>query len=1199
MNAPVADIDPYLALPLEGVQLVEASAGTGKTFTLATLVTRMVVEQGLRIGQVLAVTYTEAATQELRERIRARLDLAASVLEREPGADEGAEAALCRDIVARHLAGSGEDRDRLRRRLRQAAWEADLAAIFTIHGFCARVLREHALESGHGLDTPTVLTSDAALREELAADLWRHFAADPQWIDPLARLWSAPPQLAADLRVLLSREPLLPAPPTTEVADPGPGLEAAARALCAAFAEHGDSFRAELAQAIDQRVLNGSVYKTAWLDKCWAALDQWSVAGDFHAALAAETRRLCSATLREKTNKAAAGRTPESPLCGAMDRYVAARDARDAWLQGRAATLLHRVRELGRGRLATLKRVRRLQTYDDMIDGVADALAGEGAPALVAALRAQYRVALVDEFQDTDPRQWSIFRQVFAAPHGDQPAALFLIGDPKQAIYGFRGGDVETYLAARQAASVAPALDRNFRSRPAVLGTIAALYAGAAAVAAGDARLPPPFVDERIDFHPVLPGGRRRDADFLRGGNPAPALVVREIHDPGTEGTIRAGRARALATRACVAAIHQLLADARGGQAVLEGRAVQPGDIAVLVRKHHEATEVQQALAAAGIPAVAAGRRSLFATAEARELLALFEALVHPADDARLRTALATVLVGLDATQIDALETDGQVHAGLQRQAQDWRERWQRSGAFALVSDLAAAAGERLLGVLDGERRLTNYLQLGERMQSAQVQAPGLHAQLDWLRAAIANADPNDESQLLRLESDAGRVQIVTLHKSKGLEYPLVFLPFAGIGARPGGGGRHCAVHGAAGRELHWKLDSDEPRWKDAEAARRRAAQAEDARLLYVGLTRARHGLWVAAGRFYNAAATPLAAMVRGLGARPPDPMVVVDDSPVPPAPAPLPPLAAEAVPAVRRVDRVIGRDWWVYSFSQLARADAGTAAERDAGATGAEQGAADEVDAGPPVADEAFDPRFAGSRFGNVLHDALEHVDFAAWSGWRDGAPPPAGEDAALRDALIRGGYPETDLDAGAALLAALVGHTLVAPLPEGGRLCAVPAQSRRVEMEFHFALAPTRVDALLALLHRHGVLRGRGAFGSRSVLEGLMTGKIDLTYTAGGRWFVLDYKSNRLPAYDASSLQAAMAASEYDLQALLYTLAVHRWLRFRLGAGYDYARDFGGIRYVFSRGLAQGRGEGIHAQVPAAELVHALDALLSGEAA
>ena len=278
-----------------------------------------------------------------------------------------------------------------------------------------------------------------------------------------------------------------------------------------------------------------------------------------------------------------------------------------------------------------------------------------------------------------------------------------------------------------------------------------------------------------------------------------------------------------------------------------------------------------------------------------------------------------------------------------------------------------------------------------------------------------------------------------------------------------------------------------------------------------------------------------------------------------------------------------------------LMKAGAGEARTVRAIATGSETGAADEPLAtdGADAGIDACDPRFSGARFGDVLHDAFEHVDFQAWAGWRGGAAPP-GQEAALREALQRGGYVDRDLDDGVAALLPLVGHGLVTELPEGVRLCELPAEQRRAEMEFHFALQPTAVDALMALLHEHGVLLERNGFGARRTLEGLMTGKIDLTYTAAGRWYVLDYKSNRLPAYDPSALAAAMVHSGYDLQALVYTVALHRWLRFRLGEAYDYARDFGGIRYLFCRGLAGGGG--IHAAQPAPELVHALDALFAG---
>lgn len=368
-----------------------------------------------------------------------------------------------------------------------------------------------------------------------------------------------------------------------------------------------------------------------------------------------------------------------------------------------------------------------------------------------------------------------------------------------------------------------------------------------------------------------------------------------------------------------------------------------------------------------------------------------------------------------------------------------------------------------------------------------------------------------------------------------------------------------------------------------------------------MGLTRAEHALWLATGPFYNADKTALAPMLGDANAL--RAAGVAFDATLPPADLPRLPAAQDgAVPPARTPSRVLRNDWWVYSFSQLARAEGGDASSA---ATLPAPGGSDEPEAGEaldeaPAEAAAFDPRFAGNRYGVALHAALEHADFAAWRVWRDGAPAPADEARVIAAALGGEGYGEDALADGVALTTRLVGHTLTVALPEGVRLCDVPADARRAELEFQFSLQPTRVDALLALLHAHGVVRERQGFGLRQQLEGLMTGLIDLTYRHDGRWYVLDYKSNRLPAYDAAALQRAMAHSEYDLQALIYTLALHRWLRFRLGdaasgGGYDYARDFGGIRYVFCRGLDATRNPspGIHAQCFAPELVHALDAL------
>ena len=1187
--------NPYLDLALEGMHLVEASAGTGKTWTLATLVARLVVERGLRIGQILTVTYTEAATQELRKRIAQRLQLTVAMLDGACADDASAEARVTAQLLEDHRLRGTESQAQLRRRLRQASAEIDLAAIFTIHGFCARALREHALEAGQGFDAPELLTNERELHARLAADLWRSYAQDPVTADDLAAGWKGGhADLAADLPVLLRERGLLPAdaplPP-----DPLPGLWAAGQALAQGFLGHGTGFLADLRTALEGKVLNGSSYKVGWIEELWSQWAQWCQAGDFGAPLDPRIARFTAEAMRAKANSGKQAQVPDSPLCATVATYVEAVQACAIYRQRRRVQLLHRLRGDARARLQALKQQLRVQGYDDMIAGVANALEGTHGDDLVRGLRRQYAVALVDEFQDTDARQWRIFERVFAGA-GDHAAAgdpaLFLIGDPKQAIYGFRGGDVHTYLhAATTIASPAPRLAHNFRSRPALLAAVAALYRQA-----GDAA----FGDPRIGFFDVEPGGNHQDAEYQRQGADAPALTVWQAPSSPTDAAGKPARnwpaqkSRQLATEACVAHIHGVLVQAQAGTATIKDKPVQPGDIAVLVRSHREATMVRQALVALGIPAVSAGRQSLFATGEALELHALLLALLHGADDGRLRTALSTVLLGVDAHGIDALQADGQAHRHWQLEAERWRERLRSGGPLALVSDLCTDQAERLLGLDDGERRISNYLQLGEWLQEALRRTPGLHGLVDQLGHAITDADPGDEAQQLRLESDAKCVQIVTLHKSKGLEYPLVYLPFVGMGGGGRMSSRYCTVHDAGdGRQLHWKFELPEVDWDAIGKQWKQEQRAEDARLLYVGLTRAAQALWIAAGPFRGCDASPLTPMLAD-----PEPLRAagVEFDPQVPA-AGLPWLAAGSqapVPPARSLLRRLDSDWWVHSFSQLARADA--LSDSSSAATVPASGGNDEPDAGDDAApDPGFDARFAGNRYGVALHAVLEHADFAAWRHWRDGDDAPPGQAAVIAEALAGEGYGADEMDDGIALTTRLAGHTLTVALPEGVRLCDLPAGERRAEIEFQFALQPVRVEALLALLHAHGVVRERHGFGLRQRLEGLMTGLIDLVYRHDGKWYVLDYKSNRLPGYAADALQRAMRHSEYDLQALIYTVALHRWLRFRLGAAYDHARDFGGIRYLFCRGLDAGRADspGIHAQRFAPELVQALDAL------
>jgi len=911
--------DPYLTLPLDGLRLIEASAGTGKTFTLATLFTRLVIEQHLTLPQILAVTFTEAATQELRARIRERLALAAQVTACPAQDSDHPETLLTRSIIQQHLAHSGESAAQLAARLRRAVEDADLASIFTIHSFCAKALREHALDSGESLIQHALVTNPKDLYAELAADLWRIYSREPDDSKILTRLWKDQTALAGDIAVLASDLPLKPEIPQTLVPNPHFILEAATGQLTQSIIEHEQHARHIIADACANKTISAR-YKPSSFDKAFIELNAGVALGEWPRGDKYHIDKLATGRLEKLCNQ---GRTPpSSPLFDALQLWFDADDLIQQWLNQQKILLLHRLRDEIKQRFAQTKQQRQIQTYDDLIGHLANALRGEHADILAERLRTQYKFALVDEFQDTDPRQWEIFRSIFID-------GLFLIGDPKQAIYGFRGGDIHTYLNAKSSAIPAPPLNRNFRSRPSVLRAIETLYKNAGKAAFGSAD---------IGFIQILPGGQCNDEDYLLDGQPAPALTICQIESDGPP--MNAEPARTTITAACVADIHRVLFAARQGRAQIGGKPVEPGDIAVLVRNHKEATRIRQALAGTGIPAVAAGKQSIFATAEAHDIRLLLLALLHPSDPGRLRAALATVLLGEDAAAIAALESDpGHRH---HQRLLHWRQSWQRSGIFAMLAGICADHAQRLLTLSDGERRLTNTLQLAELLQQESARQPGPHGLLDWLSTRIIYADDNDEAQQLRLESDAHCVQIVTLHKSKGLEYPLVYLPFVGM-ETTSSHRVHRIIHDGDQRTLYWKIDPEDEDWASAVKQSAQDTGNETARLLYVGLTRAKHALWTAAGHWKGWENSPLAGMLQNQDALRATSGILVTRANSE-CPARLPPAPAPAPPPPRTIQRRIHADWWIYSFTQLAH----TQADDDPveGAIGAQPGGAeDELD--------------------------------------------------------------------------------------------------------------------------------------------------------------------------------------------------------------------------------------------------------------
>lgn len=1081
--------DLALRLPLSGVFLVEASAGTGKTFTLTAWVLRLLLETGIPLPQLLAVTFTRAATAELRERVRRRLRIAERVLAHE--AVEGAEAGQTRAIID-HARDKGIDDGTLKLRLQAALLQLDEAAISTIHGFCQRALREFGFLAG-ALGDDEVIDNADELWEEVAADVWRATSGgDAADFGFLTRLWKTPEALAGNLR----------------------GLCDPARKLLPDAGESGIA----------------------------------------------------------------------------------------AWL--------HRLREDASARFAWKLDERHQRTQDLLIERVWQA---SMQPHFATALKKRWPLMLVDEFQDTDPRQWRIFRNVFEAEsdaNAHFESGLFLIGDPKQAIYRFRGGDLPTYVEAREYARKhggEATLDVNYRSRPSVLKAIEALFAASGR----------PFVQDGIGFHHVE-SARAEDEDALKLGiAPPPGLTVHWL--PAPDDPAKKKRAKGVdevsAIATTVVEIARLL-----NHGTLRGRdgarPLRAGDIAVLVRTNKQAMAVRDALARAGIAAATQGNDSVFASDAANALRLLLEACAHPSDPARLRAALATPLLGASAVEIARLDADEAAAWAWHLRFEQASLAWQQRGPLPALLPFLSARSPQLLREHGGTRLLTDALHLAELLQAEAPAQHGVHGLLRWF-ARQCSAPPEREDAALRLDSDAQAVQVVTLHRSKGLEYPVVFLPFTAFAG--GGGGKgvrsvklveggepasyfYCTSGSGRKQEMLLGSASRHDTWLAQDELDDRA---EDLRLLYVGLTRAKHALHIAWGHSYDSNDTALQWLLHGgeKAGRQKDTLqpegmraridalaaasggsIVVQPMPTPdPLPEPLRARATDeaATPPAREAVRRLRVSGGQYSFSGLRARHAETLPAR---------GADDEAAAGSA---EDGDTILRGADFGNAVHAVLEATDFAAWRG---AAATPESQRRHVVEALRRYGLKASD--ANIAQTGRLVAAALNAPLPGIAMLAGLDATQRVAEMEFHFRLGATRLPELYALLERHGYPR-RHPPAHTGEIEGLMHGYIDLVYRDGdGRHYVLDYKTNDLGGrYDAAACAEAVSASDYDLQYLIYLVALQRWLKPRFGDGYDAGKRLGGAVYLFLRGLRPGDGaSGIHRDRPPQELIDALDALFDG---
>ncbi len=1204
MTAALETFDPFV-VTLAGQQLIEASAGTGKTYTIAGLYLRLVLEGERRVDQILVVTFTNAATAELADRIRKRLLAARRVFAGDPTDDTFLEA--LRERLGDHA--------RARRRLDNALRGFDEAAVYTIHGFCQRVLADRAFASGMAFETE-LETDDSERLAEIVDDFWRrHFyQAPPLLVDWLLKQRYTPEKLLAEIRPHLARPylALRRASASQDLDRLEAEFAAAYRAVRTAWEAGRDEVHDCLAAAMAAGDLKRTSYKAEDLAGWMVEMDDFLAPEQPNLE---PCKRLENFTTAKLARMAKQGRTPPEHRFFALCQSLS--EARDALAEAFAAKLCDLRADLldyANRELSARKQRDRVQSYDDLLLNLDQALDGPLADALANAVRKRYSAALIDEFQDTDPLQYAIFRRIY----GGSDCPVFLVGDPKQAIYSFRGADIYAYLDAHADARKRLTLGRNWRSVPRLIEAVNTLFEAN----------PQPFLLADIDFHPVRPAAKSDRRELLidaDDADPAP-LKLWFLHDPDAkQGKLGKGDAQSQAATACAGEVARLLNLAATGRARLGKEPLRGGDIAVLVFSHAEGETIRQALLRLGVPSVQRSRDNVFDSIEAAELEQLLRAVLEPSRDALVRAALATELVGYDASAILACEGDEARWGSVLDELQEAAERWQRHGFAAMFRELLRRweVPQRLLGLVAGERRLTDLLHLGELLQTAALTerlAP--EPLVAWLAERRRLHGGDVEEQQLRLESDEQLVQIVTVHKSKGLEYPVVFFPFAWSSGRSGNQDAIVRFHDPE-NENQAVLDFGSGQLDQARTQAAHERLAESLRLLYVALTRAEQRCYLAWGKLNQAESCALAWLLHQPSVRSPDKDAVeaaqdyyksLDADAVrtrlqrlvetsggsialtePPAGPVAPYRPVQPDPAelsARRFAGPVRGHWQVSSFTGLAAHNAAL----ETTLLQIEQPDHDALTGGEaePVARQrtiADFPRGAGA--GSCLHQIFELLDFTR-------------SDAAGRTALVEHTLARHGFDTGwTALVDAMVERVLAAPLDGAGlRLDQVASQECLKELEFYYPLAPLAGGTMSALLRRYGnwpeALNRHIETLHVNVKAGYMKGFIDLVFKAGGCYYLVDYKSNWLGTspddYHPDRLPEAMARESYYLQYLIYAVALHRYLRLRL-PDYDYGRHFGGVYYLFLRGIdPTSPGCGIYADRPPPELIEALDQALAG---
>jgi exodeoxyribonuclease V beta subunit len=1179
--------------------IIEANAGTGKTYTIVALFLRLLLEKELKVDEILVVTFTNKAASELRERILESLRTAKLVLSGENETN---------DAFLRELLEKTVDKEDAVKVINQAILNFDDSLISTIHGFCQKILREEALLAGSSFDAE-ISRQDSQL-DEATEDFWREYVADNSSTEPgqykLEVLYNLkkgnsdsahPDTLKKVLNDLFKK-------PYAEVE--GEVMKDVDRYLKEII-----SLRKNLKGSWDE---NLEFIRKEFLDNDLSRFSQYAegrilkmdnfLKSPLHGCEVIDQLKYFKWSYLDDDSNLTSKGTKKPQFCNFFELIDEYSDLISDIEKVRTTVLLEAYSKINERRI-NLKKESETYSYDDLLIRLRDVLTvGSNADNLTRKLRKRYSVALVDEFQDTDPVQYKIFDKIYPANSVD--SSLLMIGDPKQAIYTFRGADVYAYLKAKnELQGEVYTLQDNYRSSEGVIEGVNALFG------ASDF----PFLDEQIEYNPSGVGMEHLSQQFLQNGKQVPGIHF-TVYEPFQTGK---DDLRYYSVHQTVREICEVLEDPSlqiFDEELEVMRRVKPGDIAILVAKNRDAEKVKHELKKIGLSAVTYSREKVLESFEAIRIKLLMESVLDPESSSKAGNLLVSGFFGFDGDHLYKAGDDEAFLTQLFEILNQLNEIWYSKGFYAMIRHLLFKheSLHHFSAQPDSERVLTNLFHLADICAKAeQEQALSMGELYHWFLNEMKQAEDDDEKTQL-LESDQKLIKILTVHTSKGLEFPIVFCPFLWEGTRKEKGDEFNEYHDQKNR---LKINVDFRKDANTEIVQKSILESvsEEVRKTYVAITRAKYQCRIIWGSHTESHLSGMGGIILGkkfieenidnkLGQKDKqisttkfidsiseiqaqhtdfisikkfseyyqreEPVMMSDELDTIPDFQPY--SGPVQIQPGRRLD----------SFSSLS-SHGGDASQPDYDQT-LESYVSFLQDSSEQQRKQSIFTFPKGAKAGTAIHKLFEHEDFEFAAADQTNLIPIAEEvldqynfdkkwsgvlQKMMRDVT---GSTTGDLD-----------------------LSQVKRDDEIREMEFHFPSSDLQLDEILEIIRN-----SPQTHKNKSRLQNYLTGFIDLTVRQDGKYYILDYKSNYLgdhnEDYEPAKLKREIESANYDVQYHIYTVALKKYLTTRI-PNFDYDRDFGGVAYLFVRGMRADSNNGVWKVKPEKEVIDRLEKYLTSE--